>query len=550
MASTKDETMKEATLSVLNKYTPQNPGNPGTVAGEILQECENLIGIENSVRQAGHKWRTPERLVPFQIAEVLLRVYYVAMINVANGGGDGGDDEGYSLIGLYQTTGKNLGTYETSETELRKTARLYCPSMTKREFDEVMTILKESAVRVKPCREPHLLPVNNGIFDYDTKQLLEFSPDYVFLSKSQVDYNLNATNVVIHNPIDNTDWDVESWMNELSDDPEVVNVLWQVLGAIIRPNVPWNKSVWFYSESGNNGKGTFCELMRQLVGHGNYASISLADFGKDFMLEPLIHAQAVITDENDVGTYVDKAANLKAVVTGDAININRKFKVPLTYCFHGLVVQCLNEMPRIRDKSDSFYRRQLFIAFTKCFTGKERKYIKQDYLHRREVLEYVLYKVLNMNYYSFDVPGACENVLEEYKEFNDPVRQFMNEIMPQLKWDLVPFSFLYDLYGAWYKKNFPGRGEMKSSTVFIKDVLSLLPMYPEWVCDDKRKVRRPGQKMDAAELLIAEYNLTDWMDPKYTASKDIEKRCHPLLKTGYNGIVRVGISASSTTEEQ
>ena len=31
MASTKDETMKEATLSVLNKYTPQNPGytNPG-----------------------------------------------------------------------------------------------------------------------------------------------------------------------------------------------------------------------------------------------------------------------------------------------------------------------------------------------------------------------------------------------------------------------------------------------------------------------------------------------------------------------------------------
>lgn len=79
----------------------------------------------------------------------------------------------------------------------------------------------------------------------------------------------------------------------------------------MRPNVPWNKSVWFYSESGNNGNGTLCELMRQLVGHGNYASISLADFGKDFMLGSLIHAQAVITDENDVGTYVDKAANCR-----------------------------------------------------------------------------------------------------------------------------------------------------------------------------------------------------------------------------------------------
>ena len=107
-------------------------------------------------------------------------------------------------------------------------------------------------------------------------------------------------------------------------------------------------------------------------------------------------------------------------------------------------------------------------------------------------MEYVLYKVLNMNYYSFDVPGACENVLEEYKEFNDPVRQFMNEIMPQLKWDLVPFPFLYDLYGAWYKKNFPGRGELKSSTVFVKDFAEFaLHVSGNGYGDDKRKVRRP-----------------------------------------------------------
>lgn len=71
------------------------------------------------------------------------------------------------------------------------------------------------------------------------------------------------------------------------------------------------------------------------------------------------------------------------------------------------MVQCLNEMPRIKDKSDSFYRRQLFIPFTKCFTGAERKYIKQDYLKRKDVLEYVLWKVLNMDYYELPIPKAC-----------------------------------------------------------------------------------------------------------------------------------------------
>ena len=71
-----------------------------------------------------------------------------------------------------------------------------------------------------------------------------------------------------------------------------------------------------------------------------------------------MHATAIITDENDVGTFIDKAANLKAIITGDAILINRKFKLPITYSFRGFMIQCLNEMPKIRDKSDSFFRRQ------------------------------------------------------------------------------------------------------------------------------------------------------------------------------------------------
>lgn len=241
--------------------------------------------------------------------------------------------------------------------------------------------LRDCAPRKQKCKAKNLIAVNNGIFDFDTKQLRPFTPDLVFLSKSRVSYKVNVQNPVIHNNDDGTDWDVESWMNDLSDDPEVVHLLWQILGAIIRPNVAWDKSAWLYSESGNNGKGTLCELMRELCGKTSYASIALSDFGKDFYLSQLLNASAIIVDENDVGTYIDKAANLKAVVTGDAIMINRKFKDPITYQFRGFMVQCLNEMPRVRDKSDSFYRRQIFIPFTKCFTGVERKYIKQDYLH-------------------------------------------------------------------------------------------------------------------------------------------------------------------------
>ena len=60
--------------------------------------------------------------------------------------------------------------------------------------------------------------------------------------------------------------------------------------------------------------------MRNLAGNQSCVAIQLSDFGKDFMLEPLVHATSIITDENDVGTYIDKAANLKAIITNDVVH--------------------------------------------------------------------------------------------------------------------------------------------------------------------------------------------------------------------------------------
>lgn len=508
--------------------------DPQYVEGTILQNIQNEITLVNAAK-SGSKWKALDELLPVQIAEIIAASYPVVRIMT---GGISSDSD-YDLLAIYQEDGDDEGIYMVSDEVFRKLARKYNYSLSMKQFDEMMNALRDMVPRVQPCREPNLIAVNNGIFDFDTKTLMPFSKEYVFMSKSRVDYNPNATNITIHNDEDGTDWDIESWMSTLSDDEDVVETLWQVLGAIIRPNVPWGKSAWFYSESGNNGKGTLCSLMRNLCGEGTYCSISLSDFSKDFMLEPLTHSSAIIVDENDVGTYIDRAANLKAVVTGDVIQINRKFKQPIAYQFRGFMVQCLNEMPRIKDKSDSFFRRQLFIPFTKCFTGAERKYIKQDYLKRKEVLEYVMFKVLNMDYYELSTPEVCKEALAEYKTFNDPTRQFLDEILPQLQWDLVPFTFLRDLYAAWYKKNISStRDGMKSMQVLTKDIVNLLKEYPEWECEDPRKNIRPGNKMDKPEWMIDEYKLEDWYSQTYKGP-DRAKKCCTSLKSYYRGIVRV-----------
>lgn len=532
---------RRVTLEYLDTINTASPPTPHQIEEELLDLLKQEIDLANSVRTKDDRIRLPQTLLPVEIAQIMAKINNICRVSCA---GDDADPD-YDLLAMYQPDGEDKGIYTVSEDVFQKLARQYNYALTTKDFSEIMTALRSMVPRKPRCMEKDLIAVNNGIFDYSTKTLHPFTPDKVFLTKSRVNYNPGATNVVIHNKTDNTDWDVESWMTTLSDDAEIVNVLWEILGAIIRPNVRWNKSAWMYSEKGNNGKGTLCELMRNLCGRGSYTSIPISDFSKDFMLEPLTRASAIIVDENDVGTFIDKAANLKAVITNDVIQINRKFKSPIAYQFYGFMVQCLNEFPRIKDKSDSFYRRQLFIPMTKCFTGIERKYIKTDYLHRTEVLEYVMKRVLHMDYYSLSEPAACKDILNEYKEFNDPVRQYWDEFKDQFQWDLLPFTFLYDLYKEWFKKTSPS-GSVLGKTGFVKDLLAILQPSDGWYCVDKSAKIRTANRMSGPEPLIIEYKLDSWKNPTYKGN-DINQLACPMLAPNYRGIQRLTSSGGIVT---
>ncbi|MDK8074272.1 hypothetical protein QP684_07070 [Alloscardovia omnicolens] len=56
--------------------------------------------------------------------------------------------------------------------------------------------------------------------------------------------------------------------------------------------MPWNHSIWLLSEVGNNGKGTLCRLMRNLLGDGAHTSINLKQFTEQFGLDDLLNASA------------------------------------------------------------------------------------------------------------------------------------------------------------------------------------------------------------------------------------------------------------------
>lgn len=557
--ATYNEIIHSTTIAYLASLDKNNPPPPSEIERELLSQVNTQITMANMNIQVlplrnpdgsvqtdkygnpkgiplRNKWKTLDRLVPQQLTDIVLHFNHVIRIDTTESNVETEED----LIGIYCDSGPNIGTYDTNESRLYDIVKRYDYQLEERKFKEVYFMLQSQAPRRTRCCDKDLIAVNNGIFNYRTKTLSDFDPQYVFLTKSRVDYNPNAQNVIIHNDDDDTDWDVESWMQSLSDDPEIVELFWQMMSAVIRPFVRWNKSVWMYSNTGNNGKGTLCELMRNLCGPGSHTSISLSEFDKEFALQPLIRSTAIIVDENDVGQYIDRLANLKAVVTNDIVQINRKFKAPISFRFWGFMVQCINDLPRIRDKSDSFYRRQILVPMEKCFTGAERRYIKNDYLHRPEVLEYVMKKALSGSFYELSTPEKCRDLLGSYKELNDPVREFINEFFGQFQWDLLPFEFLYDLYKAWYQECNPS-GKPEGRTTMKRELVQLILSEPElssqWCIPDNAVSTR--QTICCPEPLLLRYNLENWVNPNTKSSRDMTKASMPYItKDRMRGIAR------------
>ena len=114
-----------------------------------------------------------------------------------------------------------------------------------------------------------------------------------------------------------------------------------------------------------------------------------------------------------------------------------------------------------------------------------------------------------MNYYTLSEPQACKDALDTYKEFNDPVRQFIDDVVCEATWDLLPFNFLYDVYKVWFKENSPS-GSVQGKNTFINDIVHSIQGNSEWYCLGATHQIRTAHYMDANEPLATKYNLPQW----------------------------------------
>lgn len=513
--------------------------------GVDILDAKKIDVTSSNMSSNSARRQIPDKLGFDEVAIILMSLFIFKNIQMTERAED-------TILSVYvndKDSPKN-GIYNTNTRYMYEIMERLAPKFKRKDMDDVIDKITRAVESVEQTQDKNLFAVENGIFNQKTGKLMNFDPEYVYLTKIPINYNPKAKNKVLTAP-DGYKWDVENWINDLTDyDADTTTLIWQVIADCMQPSHSRYKSIWFYSEKGNNGKGSIGQLIKNLLGRGNYASLSVVDFNHEFLKEKLLGTAANISDENDVDIYIDSIKDYKASITGDDINVNIKHKQPLTLKYFGTNIQMMNGLPKTKDKSDSFYRRIILVPFLKSFTNNgERQYIKDSYIHDKDVLEYVLLKALNMEFDEYITPKASAELLESYKEKNNPVLEFWNELKDEFVWDILPTQFLYDLFAKWSDINNPS-GKLMSKRTF-SDTLSnvILTLEEPWEVKTSQNDKiRTGNKMKDDEPLITEFGLdtpnkagspSSWMNHNYSGDKNQEKRRDFERKDTYRGYERI-----------
>jgi putative DNA primase/helicase len=273
---------------------------------------------------------------------------------------------------------------------------------------------------------------------------------------------------------------------------KLIDFVQEIMGYCLSNSVKAHKFFMFIGD-GSNGKSILCDILTELSGGvGNVSNVALRNFSKQFALSQIMDKTLNISTENEVSGNLD-TQTIKAIVSGEAMQMEEKFKMPLSYRPTAKLVFAVNTMPKTKDKSYGFGRRLICIPFNIRFVEDEPKH-DMERTANPELMEKLLeelngifafaiegLKRLREREYKFVIPKFVKMKMEEYKADNNPHLAFVKEciVADEKAIKVVDQKTIYNVFFEWCaqeglaearKANPNVKAFMKDFRVAIKDV--------------------------------------------------------------------------------
>lgn len=376
------------------------------------------------------------------------------------------------------------GIYEERPHFIGRLVNAITPEAMQRDRTEVMNRIADSLDISEITKNENLAVLKNGIYNIEKHELLPFSSKYTFVTKTDAVWDETSTDEPVFGE---NNWTLSKALNTYFDGQrdEIAAFFYACQNAILT-NRPSRVFVYFYSKSGQTGKGTLTQLLINLVGKRNTGSANIETIESRFGLASVYDKALIYGNENDSPMAKNGSNNLKNLATGDGVTVDRKGISAITVSPTPLVVQSMNTEPNFAVYNGGIKTRARIFVFEHSFVdeGDEDVLVKSEYISSPKLLKWLTHKVLSM-----DVPDRIPNFKaslaatdEAQSRAFDIYDDWISDRFTTFKGSEFPIKALYLDFNSWLKEQ-EYDGEKISRIKFSKELRTHLGV--NWVYDSK-----------------------------------------------------------------
>ncbi len=324
----------------------------------------------------------------------------------------------------YQLYIFNGEIYMTGKSYMEATMIKYIPNLLSAKRTEVyrmIELLMKNEKEVKYAA-PNYIAFKNGIYNLKENKLLDFAPDIVITNQIPWNYNPNANNLEIKDILSN-------WV---SHDKKTLMLLEECIGMCMYRKNNYGTSFILTGDK-DNGKSTFLNMLKALLGKENYSTIPLHSLEKRFLNTDIVGKLANLGD--DIGDeYIAKTEVFKKLVTGETVQFEKKGQDAFYYDNYSKLIFNANEIPNIKDPTGAVIdKRLIIIPFNITYVkGTKNRNLSEKFDSDKEMMETLILlgidgikRVLKNDEFTYS--ELVDKTKKDYQYKNDVVAKFIDE---------------------------------------------------------------------------------------------------------------------------
>lgn len=288
-------------------------------------------------------------------------------------------------------------------------------------------------------RDANLLVFDDCTLDFLTNERRGHLPENYRTSKLPFKYDADAQS--------------DTWTKFLATttNDEVSNFLQEFSGYSITGLTKYEVAVWLYGPPGG-GKSTFISGLESMLGT-QCGVLGLSDIEtSNFGLTNLPGKTLVISTEQPAH-FIRSAHVVNALISGERINVDRKFRDPIAFTSRCKILWAMNELPRVDDKGAGIFRRVKLVHFPAIDAAVRDPRVKEEI--QQSGMAILNWSLLGLRRLlargRFEIPSVVESATELYRINNDVPRMFVEECCEVDANEKILARSLYETYSEWCK---------------------------------------------------------------------------------------------------